>query len=286
MHKFGGRWTEAKLSALHDYLEGYTTALKNKNFKLHYVDAFAGSGTFVPTGGDAVEKTGSAQIALRTPGFHRYHFIEKRSRRCESLRLLAERHAPAAVNVLEGDANQHLSDLCRATNWRNSRAVLFLDPYGMQVEWKTLEQVAATGSIDVWYLFPLSGITRQLTRQEPKMDDSKRRSLDRVLGTPAWREAFYQEAPPDLFGDTLVERHADSPAIIQWVSDRLGEVFPRVIGPVVLRKGSRGNLNAGPPLFALYCLISSHSPRAQKVASDIANGVIKKLRREAAIDGS
>lgn len=43
--KFGGVWTIQKLNAVENYLKAYTTALKNKGFKLIYIDAFAGSGT-------------------------------------------------------------------------------------------------------------------------------------------------------------------------------------------------------------------------------------------------
>ncbi len=35
--------------------------------------------------------------------------------------------------------------LCGAVNRCSHRAVLFLDPHGMQVEWKTIEAIAATG---------------------------------------------------------------------------------------------------------------------------------------------
>src|SRR5690606_25273203 len=118
---------------------------------------------------------------LNVSGFDRYHFIEKRAALCRSLLRLSARYPSGKVDVVAGDANEHLVNICRSVDWVRSRAVLFLDPYGMQVEWSTLEQVAATRSIDVWYLFPLSGVTRQLTRKEWKMDDDKRRSLDRVF---------------------------------------------------------------------------------------------------------
>lgn len=283
MHKFGGRWTDAKLSVLGDYLKAYTTALKKKGFRLLYVDAFAGSGSYIHASGDGKERKGSARIALEVPGFHGYAFIEKNHRRCESLRAVTRDH-PIPVKVWEGDANQHIREICQTVNWRDTRAVLFLDPYGMQVEWATLEAVADTRSIDVWFLFPLSGITRQLALDESKLDADKRNSLDRALGTPTWREALYGEAPcGDLFGATSIERHADSVAIEGWVTKRLQTVFPLVEGPVVLRLGRGHKLGGGPPLFGLYFLAASPSRVAQKVAGDIARGVIKKLRREAGI---
>jgi three-Cys-motif partner protein len=47
-HKFGGDWTEIKLSRLHKYLKAYrhifTRNEKARYFKTWYVDAFAGTG--------------------------------------------------------------------------------------------------------------------------------------------------------------------------------------------------------------------------------------------------
>ena len=44
---FGGNWTEEKLDILAKYLDAYTTALKNKQFRLVYLDAFAGAGEII-----------------------------------------------------------------------------------------------------------------------------------------------------------------------------------------------------------------------------------------------
>lgn len=281
-HRFGGNWTAAKLSALRDYLDRYTQVLRGKGFTLHYIDAFAGSGSFVPRRGGA-EHVGSAQIALEMPDFAHYHFIEMKPRRCERLlELAAQRGKSHQVDVVPGDANDYLAALCAKPIWRGSRAVVFLDPYGMQVEWATLESIARTGAIDVWYLFPLSGVTRQLTRAESKMDADKRRALDRVLGTDEWRDAFYEEHRiGDLFGGAApVERHADSDGIADWVTRRLKEIFPVVVGPEILRRGHEGRASGGPPLFALYFLASTKQRGAQELARRIASGVLKKLKRE------
>ena len=45
---FGGSWTQEKLNILRGYLDAYTTALKDQPFKLIYIDAFAGAGTWIP----------------------------------------------------------------------------------------------------------------------------------------------------------------------------------------------------------------------------------------------
>ena len=46
MTSYGGEWTLKKLEIIYQYLDRYTTALKNQPFQLIYVDAFAGDGTW------------------------------------------------------------------------------------------------------------------------------------------------------------------------------------------------------------------------------------------------
>ena len=53
------------------------------------------------------------------------------------------------------EANAYLKSWCGETDWRRTRAVIFLDPYGMQVEWSLVEQIARTHGVDLWLLFPL-----------------------------------------------------------------------------------------------------------------------------------
>lgn len=52
--RFGGRWTLEKLDILERYLDAYTNALRNQDFQLVYVDAFAGTGEISR---EAVERT-------------------------------------------------------------------------------------------------------------------------------------------------------------------------------------------------------------------------------------
>ena len=282
-HRFGGRWTSAKLQALDDYLGSYATAMKAQSFRRIYIDAFAGSGSYLPVNGSAVEQRGSARIALDNGSFHEYFFVERDAQRygalCEALALYPHLRA----HPLLGDANEHLRQVLSRFSWRSERGVLFLDPYGMSVPWATLEAVARTQAIDVWYLFPLNGVIRQLARDERCVDTSKADALDRVLGTPSWRDAFY--APPpmgDLFDTQQANtRHASVDAVKDFVTGRLRELFPAVTEPAVLRLSKPGRPASGAPLFALYFMVAN--TRAEKLAMRIANGVLAKLRREGAI---
>ena len=94
---FGGSWTHEKLGILNSYLDAYTTALKNKPFRLTYVDAFAGSGFWRPKADphDAADFRemwmGSAALALDIVDrrFDRLVFVEQDEDRCNSLHTLA-----------------------------------------------------------------------------------------------------------------------------------------------------------------------------------------------------
>jgi three-Cys-motif partner protein len=78
---------------------------------------------------------------------------------------------------------------------------MFLDPYGMQVEWSLIEAIARTEAVDLWVLFPLGvAVNRLLTRVEPP-SGKWAQALTRMLGTEDWRDAFYpRRVERTLFG--------------------------------------------------------------------------------------
>ena len=71
--------------------------------------------------------------------------------------------------------------------------MLFLDSYATQVNWASLENVAQTKSLDVWYLFPFSALERMLPKngKYDKWEDC----IDRLLGDAGWRKEFYKKDP-------------------------------------------------------------------------------------------
>ncbi len=173
--------------------------------------------------------------------------------------------------MTRGDANEEIQALC-AKNRTDRRAVLFLDPYGMQVEWETIAAVARTKAIDLWLLFPLGiGVNRLVTRSGD-IPESWQRRLDILLGSPGWRDEFYSiEHDRQLF-DEPRERvvKASIETIGRYFNDRLKEVFPGVAdSPAVLRN------SVGNPLF-LLCFAAANEKGAP-IAVKIANHLLKGL---------
>ena len=288
-HVFGSLSTDLKLSMVGDYLRAFTTALKDKpkqdhRFALWYIDAFAGTGErtlrlalrepglWEPTDQTGtMSRRGSARIAIETePRFDRLIFLEQKRRHVAALEDLKSEYPGRDIRIQRGDANQLIQVGLERANWRGTRAVMFLDPYGMGVEWDTLRAIRQTAAIDVWYLVSLAGLYRQATHKGSSLDDKKRAAITRMLGTSDWMSAWYRlDAQPDLLESQAEERRIADPNRIEgYVTQRLESLFPTVLGPRRLYN------DRGAPMFALYFLMANRSPAARRVAEPIANHIL------------
>jgi three-Cys-motif partner protein len=292
VQRFGGSWTDAKLGVLSAYLQAYTTALKKQPFKKLYIDAFAGTGyrEFKTKSTDtspifeelAAEEPqtfldGSARIALQTdPPFDEFTFIEAVGKRAEELRKLQTEFGGKKIDVREGDANEQIQKLCDSTNWKDSRAVVFLDPFGMQVDWATMEAIAKTQAIDTWILFPLGiGVNRLLMHDFKNIPAKWKDRLDRMLGTPDWKTEFYQKTKPagglfDQAQDDAELKDATFESIGRFYHERLKSIFTSVAPNPKDLRNSTGN-----PIFQLH--FAAGNPRGGPIALKIAKHILDKV---------
>ena len=280
-HRFGARWTEIKLDALRGYLSFYTMALKDKPFpnnpfRLNYIDGFAGTGSVMIKSDEGDRNiSGSARIALLTdPPFQRIFLIDNKPSHVKELNALCMDLGATNASVYGGDANEEIKKILKSIDWRNERAVMFLDPYGLSVEWPTVKEIARTKAVDLWYLFPLSGITRQAPRRYAAMDSDKERALTRCLGTDEWISAFYEPVPQaDLFSsDEELHRTAEWDDLLTFVQERFSSTFPYVAEPLILFTTNNS------PLFALFFMISNPDPKAIALSKRVAEYILNKQR--------
>ena len=261
----------------------FSRRIRARFFTTIYVDAFAGTGQRASSSrhrAEAIElsdadaqalQKGSARIALEVePRFDRYIFIEQRANWVRDLERLRSDFAEQAqaIQIERADANDFLKRWCKKTDWQRCRAVVFLDPYGMQVEWATIEAIAATKAIDLWLLFPLGvAVNRLLTKNQPpptKWADA----LTRIFGTEEWRQAFYpKKKEQTLFWEEESERkEATFDRIGRFLLDRLKKVFARV-APQPLEL-----LNSRKVPVYLLCFAAGNpkgAPTAVRIAGDI-----------------
>lgn len=287
-NKFGGAWTQQKQDCVREYLDRWADVFKKMHWcRTRYIDAFAGSGhvrrqansfeidvfaeDYLEEEAEAVFK-GSALSALEVrPPFQVIDFIEKNGRRMSELQAAVPDADDRTVNFHQADANTALRSICENFE-KKDRAVLFLDPYGCAVDWETLKIVAETEVIDVWYLFPTSGINRMLAGNFDAIEESWVARLDKCLGTQDWQSEFYKKSEyPDLFGYHVTERTAGLLRVEQYFIARLKEIFADVAQEAVRLRNSQGT-----HIFSLCFAIANPSPAAKSAALSIANHLIKK----------
>ncbi|PYE33589.1 three-Cys-motif partner protein [Rhizobium sp. PP-F2F-G38] len=288
-HYFGSSETERKLGYLREYLSAYSVALKNKNFSRIYIDAFAGTGSRTETravlpimgeGEDSVVEIttpGSARIALETkPEFSLVLLVERDQTRIAGLRAAVKDYPGSRAHIREGDANDVVQRICARYSWHSERmrGIIFLDPYGMEVSWQTVQAIAKTEALDCWYFFPLSGLYRNAARDPAKLDASKIEALNRVLGTDSWRTEWYEEPEPqyDMFGELIgsARRVYDVDKIEAWVRARLQTEFKGCV-----LKPKRLYHSNGAPMASLFFAVSNPHKAAIKLATDIAGHILK-----------
>lgn len=285
---FGGPWTQDKLERLQKYLAAYTKIFKRNPrasyFEISYIDAFAGTGYMatpeVPAGyffpelleGVEEYQKGSVRRALEVePSFDHYIFVERDKKCFQELANITKEFADRDIRLSNEDANVFLQRWCKTLDTRRNRAVVFLDPFGANVSWKTIQAIASTQAIDVWILFPLL-INRMLDRdQKPREAWAKR--LTDIFGTPEWEREFYTtQKLTGLFdfaeNTELINKTADTDKIANFFLKRLKNIFPAVATPRVL-------LNSrGAPLY-LLCFAAGNL-RGADTALRIANHILGK----------
>lgn len=292
---FGDKHTVQKLETVQRYLQAYATALKFQPFKLIYVDACAGSGSSVPKG--ALDATDSNQVTLDglappvadtdeiivgsairalgvTPPFHKYLLNDVKQSNVDALRKSVREdfaHLADRVELTRLDANAMLRKLCTSQNWKETRAVVFLDPFGLQIDYETLKLLGRTRAVDLWYLVPVFAMYRQVSGDgQINLDGGPR--VDAALGTTVWRNvAIVEEESTDLFN--LAHFRSKRAVDIAWfekvAKERLGEAFGGRVLDETLPLGRNGIQE-----FSLMFAWANPSEKAERLAAKLAKAVL------------
>lgn len=245
-----GPWAADKLQRLGKYLAAYATIMAKQRWAdgFIYVDAFAGAGravvrparsTQAPVnvefdfGPDDEERDqdlervldGSPAVALGvSPPFTKYVFLERDDDRIRRLEQLRGEFQNRDISIEPGDSNNYLRDkLVNGFNWQKWRAVVFLDPFGMQVPWETLSALATTKAIEVFINFPVNMAIQRLLKRSAKFTDKERKKLDGYFGDPGWYQLLYQSE--GLFGPQVGKVEDSGKRLVSWYRDRLKSTF-------------------------------------------------------------
>lgn len=275
-----GRWSEEKLKLLERYLRAYATIMNKQKQKwlraYHYIDAFAGSGQ--PKMKDEERYiAGSPLRALQCqPPFDSYWFIEINPWRVKRLNELQNKFPARNIVVRQGDCNEILRQevVAQITRQSQQRGLVFLDPYGLQVEWATVRALSKAKAFDVFVNFQLMAVTRLLKRDKPPTGRVME-LLNRVMGSNDWIQEIYRPEPQlSLFGEQRVIRDVmRAEWLARLYADQVGTLFPFVSKPVIMTNSKNA------PLYTLF--LASHNQTAVKVMNDIFGRYerLRELRR-------
>lgn len=294
MRSWGGHWTEEKLDAFEKYVKAYLTIMNSYRekfgWKLLYFDAFAGSGS--RTYDESIESPlmlklfqddfltveqmntyqGAAERVVKIDnqlGFDKYYFVDLDK---ESNDKLREKLAPYdkgehKFEYRNEDANSIIKEmgrfLLKTPNWK---ALVLLDPFGMNLDWNTIESMKYAG-VDLWILVPSGMIINRLLERDGSLKHIERLKSYFGMTKEEILKVFYRKriSNPDLFGERheLVEKVKNPIAkIAELYVSRLKTLFEFVTEtPLVLEN------NHGLPIFHFVC--ASHNHTAVKIAQDI-----------------
>lgn len=285
-----GRWSEEKLDLLAQYLKAYSDIMNNQKTSnnpagkpwlqaYYYIDAFAGS--IRPRAKEDEQRyiDGSPLRALQTePQFDAYWFIDISPQRVERVERLRKEFPSHSIEIWQGNCNEILCNeiIARIPYRSKKRAFVFLDPYGLQVDWETIRELANTRTCDIFINFSVMGVTRLLPRDKPP-ESEVIEQLSKVMGSTDWIAQIYQ--PPAHVQLSLFPVEQE-PAIsresirAEWLAklytEQLGSLFSHVSRPVLMKNSTNS------VLYAL-CL-ASHNQTAVKITNDIF-GRYERLRQ-------
>ncbi len=98
---------------------------------------------------------------------------------------------------------------------------MFLDPYGTQVEWSTLERIAQYEFLDTWILFPVATLHRMMPRIIKQ--NSHKEKLNKVFGSSVWEDIY--SSSQDLFGNGFQWREKGTLVLLDLYKKQLKQLF-------------------------------------------------------------
>lgn len=285
-----GPWAEEKLECLSKYLHAYTTIMKGEKWckGFFYIDAFAGAGKaplrkskkksedqseLMDLADWWQDDTDNNTYVLGSPyraltleiPFSQYLFVEKKNRKASQLADLEARFSNTRkIKVRRGDANEVLLERVvnnQHINWKKHRAVAFLDPFGMQVPWNTLQALASTNAIEAFINFPVGTAIQRYLNVDGKISPERQNQLNDYFGTDSWYDVIYTKTD-GLFGETHTEKVVEAGhKLAKWYCSRLKKEFGYVSSARLIRNSNKGHL--------YYLIFAGPNKTGAKIANHI-----------------
>jgi len=270
MNQFGGNWTEAKMEIVVNYAKAYLIIMNKQPWaKTIYFDGFAGSGLIgAEESKETIKGTALRILDINKPKpFDIYYFVEKNERNKISLQSLIEtNYFGKNAHVVKADCNDKLIDMAKyLKKEKNYRALAFIDPYGMTVNWESIENLKGLG-IDLWILVPTGLGVNRLLKNDQNIPEAWLIKLEKFLGLSRKEilDHFYSEVITNtLFGDTTII--SKEKKVIEKIgslyTQRLKTIFGYVSDSFVMRNSTNS--------IMYHFMMATNNPSALKLANEV-----------------
>lgn len=218
--KWGGSWTDKKLNAFENYVRAYLTIMQAQKEKYNgwpttiYFDGFVGSGSRYNEEGTSLFSEyfneneinvykGSAERVLRLKQkFDYYYFIDSDKAAIQELETKLKDSGLVNNNChfINDDVNNQLIKLLKILDEKTAALVL-LDPFGMQVNWNSIE-VLVGKRVDIWILLPSGVIINRLLDSKGKLTFSNKLESFFGLTIDEIKDRFYKIEENETLFDT------------------------------------------------------------------------------------
>lgn len=266
-----GEWVKEKLYYVKRYIDVFETAMRNRGWRRRiFIDLFSGPGKCVVRDTNEV-LMGSPILALQTQyPFTDYYFGDIEKANIDSLRQRISESSISKdhIHLLVGDANRKVSDVATDIAQIDKKFIqgvlpslnlAFLDPEGLELEWKTIETLARLNRMDLIIHYSQNGLTRNLDKC---CATHKETVVDRFFGDREWR---------DVYKNALSKRESIGVhrALIDYYKSKLNDLGYLVINDSeeISHEPLNRNTQRNAPLYRL--IFASKHPLGNKIWNEV-----------------
>lgn len=265
-HRKGHVWTAGKLDFLERYLPAFQLACK-KFWRSHeeyantyYVDGFSGPGTNLI--GSEIRRGSPLIAASVTPPFRKAYLVERRIQCHDQLlqNLAVPQYAQNRnrIEVTRGDFNVEVDRILAERN-PSFPSFFFLDPEGLELDWRTVEKIGRSGKADLFILISAGGVTRCAGKS------ATHASVTRFYGHTEWQPIAEGVDPNHVIGQTKFD------AFVQLYLQGLRDLgFDHVERYLVAKNSQNSSMHA--------LVFAARNSTALRIAEDILNKIEKEQK--------
>lgn len=252
------------------YARAYLTILNKQPWaKTIYFDGFAGSGLIDSDGSGELKKGTALRILdLTDPKpFDIYYFVELDENYKNALEVnINSNYFGRNIHVVKEDCNNKLIKLADyLKSHKNFRALAFIDPYGMSVNWQSIASLNGLG-VDLWILVPTGLGVNRLLKKNGEIRQAWISKLEKFLGIgekDILNHFYKAQTVNTLFGEEInIEKEKNTIIKIgELYRKKMNEVFKYVSDSFILRNSHNA--------IMYHFMMATNNASALKIANDV-----------------